>query len=73
MNKMLIVKLEIFIIDIQFWLIGSNLDIVVEQVKVVCKIYGFFQFVGYGVLLELQEEIFECVKRFFFLFFEVKE
>jgi isopenicillin N synthase-like dioxygenase len=67
------VKPEIPTIDIQPWLTGSNPDIVVEQVKAACKTYGFFQLVGHGVPLELQEEILECAKRFFSLPLEAKE
>lgn len=47
-------------------------DLVVQQVRDACMAYGFFQLVGHGIPLSMQQGILKCAENFFNLPLEEK-
>jgi hypothetical protein len=57
-------------IDISAWILESeegSRNKVVEEVRDACITYGFFQLVGHGIPLNLQNEVFHCAQTLFAL------
>lgn len=48
-------------------------DNVIDDVRRACRVYGFFQLVGHGIPLDLQEKMIDCSKTFFDLPLEEKK